>query len=448
MGFTLYLLFLALTYVRPIEAFAPELGVYRPMLFLLLATFASAITRAMRTGQMAATGQHIRLILWFTVVVSISVAVNGWVGGAVSALVDFAPSVLMFLSTVMVVVTRERLRAACAVIIASMVVLSIAGAAAFHTGYMADKLIIWQMAQDEEASTEAPPDIIPAQDTTVDRIWRVRSLGFLSDPNDFGQALVVSLGMLMMFRRPGATFRNLIVLGTPGVIIFYAIYLTHSRGALLGLAASMFFGIQRKLGTLRTGLLIGTLAVGATALNFTGGRAYTANEESAGGRIDAWNAGLNMLATHPLFGIGYGQFTDHNPLTAHNSFVLCFAETGLIGYFLWLGMIVLVSKQVQRAIRLSEYAPGDEPGMAASLRNSMAGFFLCAFFLSRSYQPGLYILLSLAISASYCERARVPQDKLAEFDAPILWRATTLRAMVISIIAVYGIVKKSAMGKG
>jgi O-antigen ligase len=447
MGFALYLLFLALTYVRPIEAFAPELGVYRPMLFLLLATFAAAVGRVLAGGRMAATGQQVRLILWFTVVVCISVATTGWIGGAGTALVDFAPSVLMFLSTVMLVVTPERVRAACAVIIASMVVLSIAGAAAFHTGYMADKLVIWQMAQDEEASTDAPPDIIPAQDTTVDRIWRVRSLGFLSDPNDFGQALVVSLGMLAIFKRPRSPLRNLIVLGIPGAIIFYAIYLTHSRGALLGLAALMFFGIQRRLGTLRTTLLIGTMALAAVALNFTGGRAYTANEESAGGRIDAWGEGLNMLASRPIFGVGYGQFTDHNPLTAHNSFVLCFAETGLVGYFLWLGLILLVFRQLKRAITLAEYAP-HEPGLAPPLRNAMVGFFTCAVFLSRSYQPGLYILLSLAICAAYCERALVPPAQLEAFDAPIPWRGITAVAVVLSIVAVYAIVKNAAMSRG
>jgi len=447
MAFWFYLLFLALTYVRPLEAFAPELSVYRPMLVLLLATFSSAVVQAISTRRMAATGVQIGLVVWFTAVIGISVATNGWAGGAVTAIVDFAPSVLTFLSTVLVVTTRERLRAACAVVIASMVVLSIAGAAAYHTGFLAQKLMVWQMAQDEEESTEAPPDIIPAQDTTVDRIWRVRSLGFLSDPNDFGQALVVSLAMLALFKRPRATLRNLVVLGIPGAIILYTIYLTHSRGALLGLAASMFFGIQRRLGTVRTTLLIGGMAVAAMALNFTGGRAYTAHEESAGARIDAWGEGLSMLASRPIFGVGYGQFTDHNPLTAHNSFVLCFSETGLVGYFLWLGLIVLVTKQLQRAVALTEYGPG-EPGLAAPLRNAMAGFLTCAFFLSRSYQPGLYILLSLAISAAYCERSAVPADRLQAFDAPVRWRGTTALLLVLSILAVYAVVRNAAMGRG
>jgi len=99
MGFALFLFFLALTYLRPIEAFAPELVVYRPMLVLLLATFAAALIRAMSTRESAATGQHVRLLLGFALVLAISIAATGWAGGAIYALVDFAPSMLMFFST-------------------------------------------------------------------------------------------------------------------------------------------------------------------------------------------------------------------------------------------------------------------------------------------------------------------------------------------------------------
>ena len=59
-------------------------------------------------------------------------------------------------------------------------------------------------------------------------------------------------------------------------------------------------------------------------------------DESNAGRLDAWSAGLGMFRQQPFFGVGYNMFTDHNEITAHNSFVLCFAELGLFGYFIWL----------------------------------------------------------------------------------------------------------------
>lgn len=448
MGFAVYLFFLALTYLRPIEAFAPDLVVYRPMLVLLLLTFAAALGRAISAREMAASGQNVRLLLAFACAVAISVASTGWIGGALIALVDFAPSMLMFLSTVMLVTTMKRLKAACAMLVACMTVLSMVGALAYHTGYMAEKLVIWQFTADDETAAEAEPDVVPAHDESGERLWRIRSLGFLSDPNDFGQAIVVALPMLLVFHRKRAALRNLFVIGIPATIMLYAIFLTHSRGALLGLGSLFFFSIKRALGTVRTALLMAVMVIGAMALNFTGGRGYSANEESAGGRIDAWSEGLLMLMHRPIFGVGYHQFTQHHNYTAHNSFVLCFAETGVVGYFLWLGMILLAFKQVTRAIELAP--PGTEgQRWAAALRTSMLGFFTCAAFLSRAYEPGLFILLGLVVSAWYCARAELASERQADLMAPVKWRGATALALVFSIVAVYFVVtiKNATIGR-
>src|SRR5258705_278562 len=62
-------------------------------------------------------------------------------------------------------------------------------------------------------------------------------------------------------------------------------------------------------------------------------------EQSAQGRIAAWSEGLQMFKRNPVIGVGYGMFTNSYPLTAHNSFVLSFAETGLIGAYFWVGLL-------------------------------------------------------------------------------------------------------------
>ena len=64
-----------------------------------------------------------------------------------------------------------------------------------------------------------------------------------------------------------------------------------------------------------------------------------------------------MLKAQPILGVGYGQFVDHHPLTAHNSLVLCFAETGLLGSFFWVGLFVVTVLELQRVKSLR----GDEP---------------------------------------------------------------------------------------
>ena len=63
----------------------------------------------------------------------------------------------------------------------------------------------------------------------------------------------------------------------------------------------------------------------------------SADEGTGQARIQLWSDGLMFFQQSPLFGIGmenYRQFSRH---VAHNSFIHCFAELGLLGGTLFLG---------------------------------------------------------------------------------------------------------------
>jgi hypothetical protein len=107
-----------------------------------------------------------------------------------------------------------------------------------------------------------------------------------------------------------------------------------------------------------------------------------------------------MLKSRPITGVGYRQFTEHYELTAHNSFVLCFAETGLVGYFLWLSLLGITLLQLQKLKHLPEDIPfgPDIQRFASILQASVVGFMAAAFFLSRTYVPLLYLLIGLSAS--------------------------------------------------
>ena len=90
---------------------------------------------------------------------------------------------------------------------------------------------------------------------------------------------------------------------------------------------------KRRIGTVPALLLAGGLFVAASALNFTGGRESRPMPVRTAQAL--WGAGLQMLKSHPLFGVGFGNFADHAGLTAHNSIVVCAAELGLFGLYFW-----------------------------------------------------------------------------------------------------------------
>ena len=83
-------------------------------------------------------------------------------------------------------------------------------------------------------------------------------------------------------------------------------------------------------------------------------------------------------------------------MTAHNSFLLCAAELGFVGFFLWMSLIVVTIMQLNRVNNLLEKT---NPGMARwarALRLSLGAYLFTSFFLSLTYALPLFMLLGMA----------------------------------------------------
>jgi putative inorganic carbon (hco3(-)) transporter len=438
MSFALFIVYILFTYLRPFETIVPDLAPYRPMLILWALTFISAGARALTRNEVAARPIHFWLLGALIVTIALSQIANQWAGGALPAVAEFSTAAMLMVLCLLNLTSLRRLQITCVVIACSVVFLAGLSIYSFHTGFMATELVLRQVASDDE-EVDTPAEVqdyaAPADDKTGTFLIRVRSVGFLNDPNDFAQTMVMVLPLLWWFYAPGRKLRNLVVVAVPVALLGYATYLTHSRGALLGIAALGLLAGQRMLGLVRT-LLLATLVVAGMSVASFGGRELSTKEQSAAQRIEAWQEGLSMLRRQPLLGVGYGNFTDHHYLTAHNSFVLCFAELGLVGYFAWLGLIVLTFKGLEQAVRL---APADAPErrLAMMLRASLTAFLACAWFLSRTYSPGLFVLLALCVASWFTARQINGPPPQSETQELLRWRMSTLLAMIASIAAVY-----------
>lgn len=438
MSFAAYLLYLILTYLRPVEMFAPDLAAFRPMMILWLVAFLSAVARAIERREVASRPANFVLLALLMAVIGLSQVANGWAGGALASIADFSTSAMLFVLTALNLTTIERVRTTGIVLLMCMVVLAIYAISAYHYGFMADLLLLRQGS--ELVGTEVDPPRTPFEDVEGLYFWRARGLGFLNDPNDFGQAIVMVLPFLWGLYEQRRTFRFVLLASLPASALLYAIFLTHSRGALLGFVALFVFAAHKMLGTVR---LIGLALVAAVVISglVVGERGFTTKEESAAQRVEAWWAGIVMLKNKPVLGVGHGNFLDHHELTAHNSFVLAFAELGLLGYFLWIGLLVIAYKGLSQVVRL---APPDsrEHKQATLLRDSFIGFMACAWFLSRTYQPGLYLLLALCASATWCAGQRfstIDESPLQRWQ-PSHWVGATLATMLFSVLAVYAVI--------
>ncbi|MGB0134689.1 O-antigen ligase family protein [Dokdonella sp.] len=317
----------------------------------------------------------------FLVVLMLSQIVNGWFGGALIQLESFGPTVLAFTVLAHAAVDLGRVRKTMLVFVLSGVILAIHGIDQVSQG------VGWT-------------GVGLSQET------RIQYLGIFNDPNDLGLLFIITLPMALFLASRGGWLglRRLFWWGAAGVLV-YGIYLTASRGALLAIVAIAAVWLWQRRGLIMAGML-GAGMLGGLLMLPSRMANIDASESSAAGRVDAWYAGLEMFLANPLFGVGPLQFADNNAnLTAHNSFVLVLAETGIIGLTIWLAFVIYGFRMVMAVIKHQPELDGEqaiaewktERSLATTLLLSQVGFYSAAFFLSRSYVILLYLLAALVL---------------------------------------------------
>jgi O-antigen ligase len=384
--FPLILLYVVLTIIRPQDYLPGLVGV--PVLSVVLVfafgawLFSSAKTFA---------APQFLLLPVFLIVVMISEITNGWAGGAVEELARFGPVVVAFFVFGAACGTQRRVRIAMGVFVACAVVLALHGV---------------QQSQLGTGWTGIP----------LSEGGRIQYVGIFNDPNDLGLLFAACLPMAVFLGRPRTGFMRPVWLAS-ALLLLYGIVLTNSRGALLAVLIIAGCYVWYRRGVVTAGVLG---VIGLTAMKLVSSRMdeLDAGEESAAGRVDAWYAGLEMFRENPAFGVGAGNFTEYNELTAHNSFVLVLAETGFVGFVTWLAFVgygFWMMLTIIRHVRV----PGDDPKveaewatekhMALTLLLSLCGLFAAAFFLSRSYMVVLYLIAAMVAGYYIGARKRWPE---------------------------------------
>lgn len=181
-------------------------------------------------------------------------------------------------------------------------------------------------------------------------IYRFRGLGVISDPNDTALLFATIIPLLFIRWKKNALLGNLFLSIFPSLLLVAGIFFTHSRGGMLALAVMLLFAFKEKLGKIKTAILVGCMFAGMLALNLGGGRGMTQDD---GDRVGLWGQAMSTFRTHPVLGVGVGNFAEFSDtsLTAHNSYVLCMAETGFFGYFCWLTVIIANWIRLKRTIQ-------------------------------------------------------------------------------------------------
>jgi putative inorganic carbon (hco3(-)) transporter len=414
MAILLSILSIVLTYLSPADMF-PELSKYHLQRFILAPAVVVSIgvLNARRTFHWP---QYILIVgLWFAIVMSkLSRFKLGW---AWDAFFTFGVVVCLYFLVAVNSSSLTRIKIICRALTFCGVIMSLQAIVAYFTGFQAHDLVLSQLG-----------------DNGLEVSRRVTGEGILHDPNDFAQFLVVGLALLGLSwsRDP---LKNILFVFMPASILLVAIYLTFSRGVIFGLLAIAFVLFSKKAGVVKSLIACSVLFVILMAAHFGGGRNMSLNESSAAGRIVAWGSGISQLKHDPLFGVGFGEFTKYNDLTAHNSFVLCFAELGFFGYFFWIALLVTTIMGLEALARMPRKNEDDEKFLlyVTVIRSALYAFLATAWFLSRTYSETLYILIGMAGGLMYLRHKEVP-----EADVQMLrWVPITFVTQVASIVLIY-----------
>lgn len=158
---------------------------------------------------------------------------------------------------------------------------------------------------------------------------------------------------------PRRDFRVVLILLSASLMVI--LLATGSRGGLLSLATAVGIFLMLRFLNNRGSNLQGVLILGGvgiiTVVMIALGSLESGRATGDVLRADLWRCAVNMGLEHPLFGVGPGQFgreyrTCRTPVevddrlgTAHNVYLNTFAETGMVGMAISLGLgitIVLV----------------------------------------------------------------------------------------------------------
>lgn len=326
-----------------------------------------------------------QMMLGFYVAIGLSHISHLYFGGAVQSMRDFFPVFIGYFLVAHSIDSERKLKIFLAVLIFCAAFIACEGVLEAKNGvsYFGVKPLKQEVGLNDDGSFKF--------------VSRIKWVGPFSDPNDLAMVFVVAIPLLLDY----LLNRKAILPFSLLCLMIYGLFLTDSRGGMLALLAAVgaYFILRYRS---RRGLVIFIIAA-VLLLNFAPSRMgeMSASEDSAYGRLEAWYDGYQMFKSAPVMGIGMGMFTDQHELTAHNSFVLIFAELGLLGAFFFAGIFyfpLLRAVQTHFQTNSQQQIPPLLSGNYNAVMSGLIGTLVSMFFLSRSYVLLPYIFVALPLS--------------------------------------------------
>jgi O-antigen ligase len=236
---------------------------------------------------------------------------------------------------------------------------------------------------------------------------RAAWIGIFANPNEMAYSLVILIPIAFaVSQRLSPAPRILIWLAL--VPFVAAIYLSFSRGSLIGLGAVMAYMGLRQENLAARFAMIGLLLAGAV-----GGSIYwsrdagfkdVGEDANFNERLTTYQVALKMYEDSPILGVGINcssvawplyaptlQLSHHKWLITHNTFIEALSETGTVGFLFLISFFAAVLRRAWKVGRSND--------LMAALAIAFVGFLVCG--MSGGYVMSWFpYLLAGAIGAA------------------------------------------------
>jgi O-antigen ligase len=234
--------------------------------------------------------------------------------------------------------------------------------------------------------------------------------GLLSNPNDLAMNVALNWPLCFAFLLTGRGIARKLFWAIAMVVMIYAVMATYSRAGFLAIAVAILMCLWDFVIRGRRVYLLGVAALCLMGTLVVAPRNYLARLEtlvgkfqegdydrgSAESRKELLIKSLAITATHPVFGIGPGNFPSYTGswLVTHNTYTQLSSECGipaLILFFLLLRRAFLNLFYLRKVPRAPENK--EMHLYASALSASFVAYLVGAFFSSSAYELFPYYMV-------------------------------------------------------
>ena len=248
----------------------------------------------------------------------------------------------------------------------------------------------------------------------------------VGDPNYFAVSTLLCIPIAYYLGTEGYYRWQRIYCNGCLLLTLLAMVLGGSRGGFLGLLVAMIVGFAKsrnRLAKLAVAMivLVPLLIVAPASPLQRIFHPDWGSERSVTNHMAAWLAGLQMIRTHPLFGVGLGNFKLIMPSylpknewvisIAHNTYIEIAAEMGIPALFVFISILMFSYLALGRVYKKTATNGPQLLNLASvAIQTGLAGYGVAAFFLSAEYQKFLWLMVFLSAAIPYLQKTSAVQD--------------------------------------